>query len=259
MRRGSLFWGAVLIVFGVALLLDNLDLLPFPVWNVFWPAMLILAGVWTLWGVFFRRTPTAHSLSIPLEGATQGNVRLQHGAGRIEVGAGANSGELLSGSFDDVVHETRRDGEVLEARLRSDLDFGWRWPGDRTDWVVRLTREVPLRLEVNTGASEARLDLTEVRVTELNLKVGASSVNVTLPANAGMTKVSISAGAASVDVRIPEGVAARIRGRAGAGAISVDRQRFPRSGSYDESPDFAQAANRVEIDANVGAGAISIH
>ena len=65
-------------------------------------------------------------------------------------------------------------------------------------------------LEFNTGAGEARLDLTDLRVTNLRLQTGASSTDVTMPANAGHTKAKIDAGAASITIRIPSGVAARI-------------------------------------------------
>jgi hypothetical protein len=256
MRRSSLFWGAVLIVFGIALLLDNLNILPFPVWGVLWPLLLIALGAWMLWGVFGRRPGEREVVSIPLEGAGQARLHIQHGAGRLTAGGSAAPGELLSGEFfGGVEHRSRRDGDGLDVEMSLPQQFWgpWDW-GRRLDWSFRLSPEVPLRLDLDTGAGETRLDLRDLRVTELRLKTGASSSDVTLPASAGFTRVSVEAGAASIVLRVPEGVAARINATAAAGAVDVDRSRFPR----DESPDYATAANKVEIDARLGAGSLTV-
>jgi hypothetical protein len=95
-------------------------------------------------------------------------------------------------------------------------------------------------------------------VTELKLKSGASSTQMTLPAHAGHTRAQIESGAASVNVRIPEGVAARIRTRAGLASIQVDTQRFPRSGEYYQSPDYEAAEHRVDLDVQTGVGSVDV-
>ena len=51
MRRSGLIWGAVLVFIGIILLLDNLglfDALGISLWDVIWPLLLILFGVWIL-------------------------------------------------------------------------------------------------------------------------------------------------------------------------------------------------------------------
>ena len=75
-----------------------------------------------------------------------------------------------------------------------------------------------------------------------------------LPRAAGATTVKAQAGAASLTFEVPAGVAARIRTRMALGSAQVDQSRFPASGGGYESPDFATAANRVEIDARAGSG-----
>ncbi len=96
--------------------------------------------------------------------------------------------------------------------------------------------------------------LSRLLVTELLVKTGASSTEITLPAGAGHTAVRVEAGAASVVLRVPEGVAARVDAGAAAGAVDVDPRRFP----GHQSPDYATAANRVEIHARLGAGSLSV-
>jgi hypothetical protein len=59
-------------------------------------------------------------------------------------------------------------------------------------------------------------------------------------------------------MQVPTGVAARIQIRSGVSGVSVDERRFPRVGAGNQSPDFDTAANKVEIDAQMGAGSIDI-
>jgi len=40
-----MFWGTILIVVGVALLLKNLGFIQAPAWDVVWPILLIILGL----------------------------------------------------------------------------------------------------------------------------------------------------------------------------------------------------------------------
>jgi hypothetical protein len=116
-----------------------------------------------------------------------------------------------------------------------------------------------LYLELETGANEARIDLSELLVTDLRLGSGASSTQITMPANAGSTRAKISTGAASVKVRIPQGVAARIQARGGLASILVDSARFPRSSGIYESSDYAAATNKIDLDIETGVGSVEVN
>jgi hypothetical protein len=117
---------------------------------------------------------------------------------------------------------------------------------------------VPLSLDVNTGASKAELNLADLKVTDLQLKTGASETTVTLPTNATYTKVGGETGLAAVHFRVPQGVAARIHTSGGLSEIKVDQERFPRSVGGYQSTDYDTAENKVDIDISVGLGSASI-
>ena len=121
-----------------------------------------------------------------------------------------------------------------------------------------LNKEVLLSLDVETGASDTRLDLTDLRVIDLQMKTGASATHLTLPAHAGHTRARISSGVSAVNVRVPSGVAARIRVQSGLAGVSVDRSRFPRSGGVYQSPDYDAAENKAEIHIDTGVGAVDV-
>ena len=262
----GIVWGIILVLVGAGLLLRTLGIITFEVWGLVPALLLVAVGLLILWGVLAGPQSVAtEENSIPLEGAGQARIIVEHGAGRLTVGAGSRPDELLAGSFGGGLDvQARRDGDTLDVRMRPSaqnwpMAFPWHWgPGRGLEWTFNLNRDVPLTLELRTGAGESRLDLSELRVTELTLRTGASATDVTLPANAGNTRVECEAGVASVTLRVPSGVAARIRAEAGMGSVTVDRARFPRAGGYYQSPDFEQAVNKVEIRATMGLGAIAV-
>lgn len=273
MRRWNVIIGAILIVIGVfAVLQVALTALgiAFRIWWVFWPLVLIGVGLWLISG-FLRRGPgTAprDDASIPLEGATEASVTVHHGAGRLFIGGGlAAAGDLLlAGSFGGGLEAVRRrDGNRLDVSMRvRDRDFthyvfprarGW---GGFLDWDFTLTTSIPLSLNLETGASESRLSLAGVKLRELRVKTGASSTSVELPAAAGFTRVTVESGAAAVRLRVPHGVAASIQVQSALAGIHVDRSRFPEVGGGFRSPDYEQAANRVDIFVATGVGSVEI-
>ena len=115
MRKSTLFWGGVLVLVGVLLLLNNLGILDIDVWGVAWPLFLIVLGAWTLWGVFFGRSSIeTEEATIPLEGASQARIIVNHGAGRLYVDSAAAPSELLSGTFGGgLERRVKRDGNTL--------------------------------------------------------------------------------------------------------------------------------------------------
>lgn len=268
MRGGRLFWGGVLIFFGLLLLLDNLGYLQplgISVWNLLWPAFLILIGLSILWGTIFRRgSEEAETASVPLEGAEEAAITFHHGAGRLHVKGGAGQGELLSGSFvGGVGVDSRKRGGALEVDLKVPSEgmwiFPWTWFNSQGfNWQVDLTTATPLALTMKSGASDTYLDLSELMVKDLKIETGASSTEVLLPRAAGYTRVDIDSGAASVTLHVPENVAADIKVDGGLSGITVNRSRFPQNGNRYRSPDYDTAANKVEIDVDMGVGSVDI-
>jgi hypothetical protein len=264
MRRSTIFWGALIILLGLLLLINNF--VQVDIGRFFWPLLLILLGLWVLWGVFAApRTFEMEEATVPLEDAGQARIRMRHGAGRLRVGGGAVAGQLLSGSFGGgMEQQVKLAGDTLDVEMRvrvsaAQFPFPWMWgPRSTLDWTVNLNEEIPLSLDLETGASDARLDLTNLRVTDLRLQTGASSSDISMPASAGYTKATISSGAASVRVRVPEGVAARIRAGGGMADIRVDKTRFPRMGGVYQSEDYDTAENKVDIDIDTGVGSVSV-
>lgn len=267
MLRGSQIVGIVLVAAGALTLLGVLTSVP--VVAILFAAALIGAGIWIISGAARGGADLPREqAAIPLEGATEAVLSIRHGAGRLAIGAGAGVDDLLSGSFGGGLDaRTTRDGGVLRVELRvKERRFGalanpvLQGALDSLDWDLVLNPRVTLDLDLETGAGEGRIVLTDLKVRAVRLRTGASATTIDLPEAAGRTSLHVDSGAASVKVRVPPSVAARIRIRAALAGTRVDAARFPRRGDAPvyESPDFETAANRVEIDVDTGVGSIEI-
>lgn len=193
------------------------------------------------------------SVAMDLDGAERADVEIGFGAGRLHVAAAA-AGRLVDGTI--VGGGIIRDSP---GRVRFWSDNPWlEWvPGLQRDWTVGVTGEIPVRMEVKAGAADVDIDCRDLRLDELIIRSGASSVRVRAAAH-GRSRIRTETGAGSLDVTVPEGVAARVRTSALLGSREIDLGRFPAVPGGYASPDFEQAADRVEIDAQTALGSLRI-
>jgi hypothetical protein len=265
MRFGSYFWGSLIVLLGVGLMANNL--FSINVWPFLVPSAFILLGAWFIVAPKMGgRSMASEEVSIPLGGASRAELRIGHGAGRLTIRGGAGAQILASGSFaGGLDHREDRLGDTLrcEMKVPSDLwlNFGGPWiagPGGAINWDVRLSDEIPMTVDLKTGAGEAKVNLSTSKAQNINLETGASSFEMILPARAGRSRVRVASGMASVSLRVPDGVAARISVQSGLASISIDQNRFPRSESGYQSVDYDRAENAVDIKVETGMGSVDI-
>jgi Domain of unknown function (DUF5668)/N-terminal domain of toast_rack, DUF2154 len=167
--RGRVFWGLILIAFGVLLLLDRAGILPGNAYAYLWPMILIGTGLVVLYNATRTGTLTIVDDSLPLQAAHSARVAIKHAAGTLNVAGGAPANALMAGQFAGGVARnavTSGDRVDLTLKVPDDAASSLDWLGGRRgfEWDVHLNSAVPLDLAVDTGASRTSLDLTDVQV-----------------------------------------------------------------------------------------------
>jgi len=261
MRRGDVFWGGILVILGGLFLLQANGLIS-DVFGWFWPILLVLLGGWILAGRYLPGLAgnSMEDFSIDLQGATQIGLNIDHGAGSIALVGGAPAGVAVRGTqASGMSMKTHLQGERLDVKIDAGPSFIPFLGPDSGVWQYQLNQDVPFNLDVDSGASSMDFDLTDIKVAHLSVDTGASTLKIKLPAHAGSTLVDIDSGAATLDLTVPQGVAARVRARQGASTFNIDLSRFPMldNGLY-QSADFATASNKVEINLDGGANAVTV-
>jgi hypothetical protein len=204
------------------------------------------------------------SVSQPLGAARSADVEIAMGVGRLRIAKLDQPSTLIAGEI--AYPETHRvdrtfavSGDTATFKLH-EQDGQWnsliKNPNDEAVWDLRLTPATPMRLAIDAGVGEGTIDLTQLKVTDLDLKTGVGTTTLTLPRQ-GQVRAHLSGGVGNTTIRIPAGVAVRIAPDAGIGSVDV-RGNYRRHGSTYISPDFDTAANRVDLTASSGVGAITI-
>jgi len=259
MRRDNIFWGTALILFGILLFLQQRGIIE-NIFTYFWPITLILVGGWLILSVYWQPDLSREeTFSVPLGDAKSIKYKFSHGAGQIQLHGTAPAGTALVGTTAvGMNHRSQLNGDRLEVQVEAGPSFVPFIGPSQGIWRFQLSQEVPILLTVEAGASSIEIDLKDVQATHVELKTGASSSIVTLPAR-GASLLDVEAGAASVDIRVPEATAARIRAKEDMTSINVDTNRFPRleSGMY-QSSNFDSAVDRAEINIESGLGSVTV-
>jgi hypothetical protein len=237
---------------------------------------LIGAGAWATANAS-RSGPatTTRTLDQTLQGITQADVTVNFGAGQLDLGAlpAANTTSLGSLTFEgpagvqptasyQLNNGVGQLQYAVSGRPAVFLPLLALVSGRDTDSAhtgVALSPSIPLSVSVRTGAADAQLDFSQLRVTNLDLAIGASSARVTLPAAAGTTSAQIKGGLTALTIVVPPGVAAQLHYRGGLTTLDLDRTRFPSVGNgVYRSPDYDTAANRVDLYLDSGLSRVTV-
>ncbi len=132
-------------------------------------------------------------------------------------------------------------------------------PGDEEVEVV-LTTAVPWRLTVSGGIRRANLDLAGADVAGVTLAGDAARIDLTLPRPDGTLPIRMSGGINRFEVRTDRGVPVRIRTRGGAGEVTFDGRTKDgvASGANFQNREWPASEDRVDVDAVVGVGTLTL-
>jgi hypothetical protein len=269
-------WPLVLVLVGIELLFAH---------RIPWLALAGLAAVVLVLGAVATNSnlpphetarPSTSSIDTDLGNASQAAVTVRFGAGQLTVGPieQPRPNELASMTYEGpsdlapVPRYTPVGGGVGQLEYQSSgrgAPGFLPWMNGRNSGSPRmdlnLAPNVPITsFVVQTGATDARLDLSTLRVNAIDMSIGAATAWVRFPEAAGSTTVHISGGASTITLEIPQGVAAQIRHRGGLSTLNVDQNRFPQvsEGLY-RSADYDTAPNKLDINLETGVTTIQVN
>lgn len=274
-------WPLVLVLIGIELLLAH---------RVPWVALAALALAALLVGTVAINTDlpavaginsqagssssaTSTTTQTSLGGANQAAVTVRFGAGALNVGplTAPQGDQLASMSYSGPrqlapeAHYTINRAGVGQLEYASSGRPGVGFPlpdsgSQAARMDLQLAPTVPITsFNVSTGAADAHIDLSQLRVNDVTMSIGAATAWLRFPAAAGLTTAHISGGASTITIEIPDGVAAQIQHQGGLTTLNVDQTRFPQvSDSVYRSPNYDTAQNKVDLSIETGVTTIQV-
>jgi len=201
-------------------------------------------------------------------------VRVELNCGELALGTAGETEWSVAGRDDDGEGpEIDATASSLRVASRDARPFF----GDGNDWEITLPADTTLDLDVSVNAGSGRLDLGGSSTSTLRLDVNAGDIEADLEGIAAARSLEVSVNAGSVQVILPD---TSLGGSVSANAGSVELCRSADTAiriktsenvaaSYDfpglvqmddtfESPGFAGAPVRIELDASANAGSIAL-
>ncbi|HEX5502423.1 MAG TPA: MarR family transcriptional regulator [Thermomicrobiales bacterium] len=195
--------------------------------------------------------------SAPLEGVERGTFVFTSWGAKLVLRGDAGMADLYRAQFKGAVPEVRVDGGTVIMRYPRRLRTLF---GSNQEAEVALNAAVPWRIELRNGASYTTADLRGLALAGLEIRGGASSVTVSLPAPTGTIPVRIAGGASGIAVKRPPGVEVSLRVKGWAAHLTFDEQTFDAVGSDVrlQSPGYADTDRRYDIEVDGGANGITV-
>lgn len=286
-----LFFGLVFLIVGFGFLAQKFDFIPGLNIDMseilsFWPILIVLVGLSILsrgtWlgsllsmiitlGIvvllaFYLILPGSPKaietfvFDIPKqENVKRAEILVNASASIIDIGGGAVG--LASGSLESNVSTLKTDYDtdtgVQNARIKMDGNIsGLRGKMSNT-LNIKLSEEIPLSVNMESGASSIKIDSSNLILENFTLKTGASKVVLALGDKAENASVIIKSGVSSIEISTPKSVGARIEVK---GALSqknfVDFKRV-RESIY-ETDDYGTSAKKIIIVLEAGVSSMSV-
>lgn len=302
--RQGVFWPLLLIALGIVFLLSNFGVISGVSWLAvasLWPLLLVLIGLdiafarrWPLQalaaevlviagglallayspnlspGIFVFGDgdgPGVADVTVPRGSATELALSLNAGATRsYHVTGGATA--LVEAHSANPNLRVRTSG-TTRANVRLDqVSSGFVRSESSDDVQIRLPSDLPTSITINVGAGEFDIDLSDVRLTEGRVNMGASSMRFVLPKpTSGNVDIRLNGGASTVTVVVPDGVEARVATTGGFLSLRSDNTRLGTSGatggcvacgSTIETSGYSTATNRVTLTISAGMSTIVV-
>jgi hypothetical protein len=198
------------------------------------------------------------SMSRQLSGESDIRVRVRYGAGRLSVKP-ADSGALyrMELRYDEETFEpvAEYEGDRLELGVKSIRNrINWSKNRDSGEMNLSLARNVPMDLDLEFGAVRADVDLGGIQMTRLDLSTGASEsrIDISEPNPVRMESAEFEIGAADFHVRSLGNLNAEvINVDAGVGNVVLDF-RGQWHGDSDVSVDMGLGALELRFPEGLG-------
>jgi DNA-binding MarR family transcriptional regulator len=194
--------------------------------------------------------------SVPLAALESGVLEFKRGVSDVGIGS-VTEALLYRARFGSVVPKVEvSGGSVTIASATS----AFKLFGRRERAQIDLHRFIPWAIGIRGGASHVEADLRELELRSFDVRGGASDVSLSLPTPKGTVPVTVRGGVNNLTIVRPAGVATRLLVGHGASDMTIDTLRLGAVGGEMrwETPDFARATDRYDLEIGGGASGLTL-
>lgn len=191
----------------------------------------------------------------------------------LEVNMGAGELTMEQGSKEWVTGEAKYNNKDLEPEVSYKLtedtgkisidqskseDINVNKGGLKNEWNLQVTNQVPLELIVNSGASASRLNLSGLKLEDLQINAGVGDLTVDLSGDWKKSfDVSMDMGVGVTTLILPKEVGVKVISEKGLGVRSVEGLSSEGDGVYVNDK-YGKSDVTITVNADLGIGEFEI-
>lgn len=296
MNNSKVFWGVLFITSGVLILLSNFAVLPngfFESFWKFWPLFLVLIGLSIIFnkrgligawifimlsiafllfaGVYSYYYPkvtnynlSKYVFSEEINEVEELDLDIDFGAGDLTITS--SDQKLFLGQAETMSPTTLKridDNNKSRISIKQDPISGWFFTNpkhyakaNKSEFAV--AKNIPLLLNIDTGASKFVLDLDQTMLKKLDLKFGASDGEIRIGEQVIKTDINIETGASSLKLYLPQKSGIKIISNSGASSNNFSEVGLIKNDKIWKSQNYDEAKNLIDINLSMGASSIDL-
>jgi hypothetical protein len=287
----KVFFGFFAVVYGLAFLINCTGLIYLNIkFCLIWPLFIIFIGL----SLFRKKDVISTSLgatitaicmtlvlisfmsSIPVnrntvsifplstekaEGIERANINITAGAGEVMV-YGIDSGKLINGEVQTNLAEVKIDSQVNNNVQNVDVSMtgAKKWFSDdfKNEFFVGIDKNIPVKINVNSGASNNTINLAGVKAESVVINTGASNVDLTIGEEMDNTDVVIEAGASSINLNLPDTVGVKIFVESGMSSQDLPNFVSLEKNTY-QSLNYESSSKKIVVNVKMGMTSLNVN
>lgn len=269
----SRFWPVLLILVGLDILFGRRSLIGGLASSLL--ALLLVGGLlWLLiqspeeikkieWLNALNPAMKTQKLDVPLEQVKTADIDLSMGTGTQIVNAlPETSLSLMEGKinyYGRLNYSVEGTGDHRSIYLNSLNSDNWlAFKIQATDWRISLHPDILYRIRLDTGSGRNKIDLSGLKIEQLELDTGSGRIDISLPA--GDYDAEMDIGSGQVEIYLPADAAAQVRLDQGSGRFRASGFNLVEGGDHDnaiwETESYSTSSQHINIDIDQGSGNI---
>lgn len=149
-------------------------------------------------------------------------------------------------------------GDTLSATVKSSVPLDTPQSG-KQEWAVSINPSLTTKLDLSGGVASLYLDAARLHVDDLVLSAGVINLELNLGLSGKETHVLVTGGVGNVTVTVPREAGVRIDVDGGLMSRDFSRQGLAKSGGVWVTPDYDNAATKLDLTVHCGVGKIDLN
>lgn len=264
----SSLWPLLLVGIGLSILLKENHILRSIVWLLIFLTILLYGifgidnGLSPKYGYNLPNNYTEnHNYNLSKQDETElGQLNMTLGAGEIRLSSTDENLVQLQSNIPDLQYDHKLDNNQQKATIDiSKREYVFSAKNTHRFCFVELHEDVTWEMDLKLGAAKADLNLTDLKVNNIDLDVGAADLKLSLGSKSSLGEININAGASDLDIYVPQDAGLRIKLESALSSNNIESLGLVKKGDYFESADYESQTNKYNLTIKMGVGNLKFH